>query len=867
MSNGNSSGDGGPGTFYAEALRELRKHWQRGRKVHNVSGLRDAFSGVFKVIEGNVGDKCKPDGPFGQIMLLDERRRRKDGHETGDCVRTGNDAALTDGWQANEARVSFCLTTGPEGTIAKRLATELGVLRGVYSFKRENLLRQATEKGGIWFAVRQRKDTPLSPSTGRAIPPTEYSAVRVEEYLSWKPEEMLNFVEGRRTGEKRDKAILEIDHIPQRGMFDQLLVASEELIDVGMAKGFCTVCAIFDLGFGIESSTGLTDESEGGLGALNKRVEAASRFHMLVSTAASALTSFVFSEASTKPLEKLRAESLIESAEDFRLQWKKSDAESKESRDDALKRLFKEIWMIEDGFTKRAILRSLWESEDTAIRAKINKSLDWNGENRNDYVGRIEHVTAFRGLDAQHASKLISDTIAACASATPPRTPYSILADLAFTINQKGVTLDVLEAFEKHLPESQPDPEYSGLELWQAALALHLLHADSPEIQQKCEGVMATALSTFGGSTDCADIARRLTVSANLVSSVIHEATQAGLREEKSPNHLPPFNNPEERHNLKLLPRPCRSGRGEATRVTAVFSQKGGVGKTTAALNIGMALAEMLPQSDKRPCCLLELDFGGPTLVHSARGERRASVQGESNRLLDFRLNSRDLPEEINGMLTSEDVARGGTAGETWARKLEILPARSELLQLLRKRHADDVYSARQLTRRLKKILQALHELFDHVIIDTAAEFRLLTDAAAGLAKTHAVAAVLVATPAVQTFSTLGDTARAFVAHGGKTSFLFNQVFQLESRAFQNPTAFVDHLSTLNPSNWAAAFPYSRSTALLHQLHRHEDAPVFMIPWLPELHGTCSVDHGSCEKLAFWKEIAEWICSVENTEE
>ncbi len=132
-------------------------------------------------------------------------------------------------------------------------------------------------------------------------------------------------------------------------------------------------------------------------------------------------------------------------------------------------------------------------------------------------------------------------------------------------------------------------------------------------------------------------------------------------------------------------------------RVVAISNQKGGVGKTTTAVNLSAALAER-----GRKVLVVDVDPQGN--ASSGLGHPQASVTAG---VYDVIMGYRDFASAV--ILTDHD-------------KLHILPASSDLVGA-----EIELVGADDRERRLRKILTPLRETYDDILIDCPPSLGLLT--------------------------------------------------------------------------------------------------------------------------------------------
>ncbi|MEN8705739.1 MAG: AAA family ATPase [Nocardioides marinisabuli] len=194
----------------------------------------------------------------------------------------------------------------------------------------------------------------------------------------------------------------------------------------------------------------------------------------------------------------------------------------------------------------------------------------------------------------------------------------------------------------------------------------------------------------------CEDLrTTRPTVSVVLVRSeldtgVLSRAMQAGARDVVPEGDLPGLASSVGRaHELYVALR-GPAGAHQVGRVVTVFSPKGGVGKTTMAVNLALALSD----GGARRVCLVDLDL--------AFGDVAITMQLFPTHSIEHAIGSeQDLDvEQLDGLLTRH------------AQSLMVLAAPA---------HPD---ARERVTPALvTRVLRTLRESFDHVVVDTAPAF------------------------------------------------------------------------------------------------------------------------------------------------
>lgn len=146
--------------------------------------------------------------------------------------------------------------------------------------------------------------------------------------------------------------------------------------------------------------------------------------------------------------------------------------------------------------------------------------------------------------------------------------------------------------------------------------------------------------------------------------------------------------------------------------VFAVVNQKGGVGKTTTAVNLGAAMADAGPERGIRRVLLVDMDPQGNMTTHLGYGAKEYEE--------DTSLNDGDLPPSIYEVLKGQKTLREVTIRRS--ERLDIVPA-SLLLS------AADLELGGQVGRELllKRALTKVSDDYDIIVIDCPPTLGLLS--------------------------------------------------------------------------------------------------------------------------------------------
>lgn len=149
----------------------------------------------------------------------------------------------------------------------------------------------------------------------------------------------------------------------------------------------------------------------------------------------------------------------------------------------------------------------------------------------------------------------------------------------------------------------------------------------------------------------------------------------------------------------------ARPPAGNATRITSVTNQKGGVGKTVTTIGLAGALAER-----SRTVLVVDLDPQGH-LTDGLKVPQALSGDGAANLY-------RALVGEFTGPLSELVVTHSEPAG-----RLDVLPNAFEMFMAVR-----DVDKVKAREQRLAKLLSQARGTYDHVLIDSPPSLDILTD-------------------------------------------------------------------------------------------------------------------------------------------
>jgi chromosome partitioning protein len=141
-------------------------------------------------------------------------------------------------------------------------------------------------------------------------------------------------------------------------------------------------------------------------------------------------------------------------------------------------------------------------------------------------------------------------------------------------------------------------------------------------------------------------------------------------------------------------------------RLVAIANQKGGVGKTTTAINLAVAMAETDQDSSRRPILLVDLDPQG----NATSGLMPAGQLGA------IKASGKTIYDAIVGRLEIRDVLH--KIRET----IFLVPSSSDLVGA-----EVELATAEGRERRLKELLAPLRDEYSFILIDTPPSLGLLT--------------------------------------------------------------------------------------------------------------------------------------------
>ncbi|MEZ5097596.1 MAG: AAA family ATPase [Nocardioides sp.] len=173
-------------------------------------------------------------------------------------------------------------------------------------------------------------------------------------------------------------------------------------------------------------------------------------------------------------------------------------------------------------------------------------------------------------------------------------------------------------------------------------------------------------------------------------TETLKQAMHAGVRDALAQSDTPAIGAAVERAHQYWVALRGPGGPAHLGKVIAVFSPKGGVGKTTAAVNLALALAD----HGARRVCLVDLDL--------AFGDVAITMQLFPNHSIEHAIGGEETldPDMIQGLLTRHDSG------------LMVLAAPSLP-------DAHDRITPKLVTR----MVRSLQEEFDFVVVDTAPAF------------------------------------------------------------------------------------------------------------------------------------------------
>jgi chromosome partitioning protein len=142
-----------------------------------------------------------------------------------------------------------------------------------------------------------------------------------------------------------------------------------------------------------------------------------------------------------------------------------------------------------------------------------------------------------------------------------------------------------------------------------------------------------------------------------------------------------------------------------ATSITAITNQKGGVGKTATTINVGAALAEA-----GHNVLLIDLDPQG----HLTDGLKLDQAPASDGSLNLFRALIGDYTGSIADLIASHSAPSG---------RLDVIPNTIEMFMSVR-----ELDKVRAREHRLARLLAAVRGVYDHVLIDAPPSLDILTD-------------------------------------------------------------------------------------------------------------------------------------------
>jgi Mrp family chromosome partitioning ATPase len=221
--------------------------------------------------------------------------------------------------------------------------------------------------------------------------------------------------------------------------------------------------------------------------------------------------------------------------------------------------------------------------------------------------------------------------------------------------------------------------------------------------------------------------------------------------------------------------------------VISVFSQKGGVGKTTVALGAACHLADM----DRRRVCVVELDFGGPSLHHYA------GLTSSGPFVNEFVLAYRTSNERALTYERARD--RGAIVRPLGDRGPWLWPADPgwEAQVMGTSALGPDVLERLNDAPMLEDLLDRLATDFDTVVFDTPAEFKDITRSVSTLLSRRGGAALLVGSLAAPSIAPLIENYwRLLSGSAARCALVLNRVRALDLERARSSVSLADYLIT-----------------------------------------------------------------------